>query len=323
MNEFKKIERIKKILGKNSSDVLIGIGDDAAVVRWKSPKLVVTTDCQVEDVHFSLRYAEPQEIGHRLLAVSLSDIAAMGAVPKVAVVSLAFSESIDDKFIEKMYRGMGALARKAGVEIVGGNLSASTGKAFFDLTLMGELDGKPMTRGGANAGDFILCSGALGDSAAGFAALQKWGKAAKKKFPSLTKAHLTPTPSSEFGVKLGKWATSCLDVSDGLSSELNHLSKAAKLAFVVQEALIPVSASAQNLGEVLRKDPLQWALHGGENYGLLFTVPREHLEKVQRLAFDCRVALHAIGMVAKRKPEVLLEDDAKTTRLLPKGWTHF
>jgi thiamine-monophosphate kinase len=342
MNEFEQIEQIRRMAeskrGIRLDETIVGIGDDAAVLRWKSPHLVVTTDCQVEGVHFSFKTSSAEEIGYRLLAVNLSDLAAMGATPKAVLVSLCLGPTVDAPFVKKFYSGMLALARKASVQIVGGNISRSKHTSVFDLTAIGGMHAQPLLRSGARAGDLVAITGTLGDSAAGFFALKKLGPRARQRFGPQVVRHLRPVPRSEFGPRLVGLASSCIDLSDGLSSELHHLAAASGLGFWIDQKSLPVSQGLRRLAKEFNQDVSQWVLHGGEDYQLLFTVSPDHWKQVEKVARLTQTPISVIGFTDKQNanrgrgrtrrtrtaPSVkLLRVDGKTQALEAEGWVHF
>lgn len=330
MTEFEKIEAIKKWIrrarGKNSSRVIVDIGDDAAVIRRGGGDLVVTTDSQVEGTHFSLTFARPEEIGHRLLASNLSDLAAMGARAETVVVSLTLGASLGDRFLEGFYTGMGKLARRFDVDIVGGNLAKVRGPSVLDMTAFGTVRGEALRRGGARDGDLLAVTGSLGDSAGGLYALTKWKGAARTRFPRLAKAHLLPMPQSEFGPLLRGLASSAIDISDGLSSELHHLCAASGTAAWIEESRLPISAELGRLADSTERESLEWALHGGESYGLLFTVAPGKWSAVERAACKARTQVTVIGMIERSsaRTAVVIHLVSGNTETLPNGgWKHF
>lgn len=335
LSEFERIETFKRILGPTRVPVLVGIGDDAALLRWPSKNLVVTTDCQVEEVHFSTRFSKPEEIGHRLLAVNLSDLAAMGATPVAAVVSLAVPRTCSDRFLERLYRGLARTARHYGVQVVGGNLSRSPAKMFLDLTLFGAAR-RPVLRSGARPGHGVAVTGTLGDAAVGLQALRRWGERARAIYPMGTKAHLAPTPLVVFGQKLAPLASSGIDISDGLSSELNHLATQSQVSIVVDEDCLPISSSTRKICGRLGIRSTHEALHGGEGFNLLFTFSPSKWKKIQAAAKQSGVGVTQIGRVesvdrARSNGTPwglgtgvwLRTSDGRVVRLMPQGFQHF
>jgi thiamine-monophosphate kinase len=237
MNEIDIIEKIRKIAAKGPG-ITVGVGDDCAVFRPRAGQdLLFKTDPMIEDIHFK-REMNPATVGHRALARSLSDIAAMGGDPRLCLVSLALPEELGEKWINEFYSGLMGLARRTGTALAGGHL-AKAEKLFCDVIVCGSVPrGKAVLRSGARVGDALYVSGRLGGS---------W----ERRFE----------PRLDLGRSLRGRATSCIDISDGLSLDLFRLCKASEVAAEVDR--IPVARGAS----------LERALHGGEDYELLFTMP--------------------------------------------------
>lgn len=316
MNEFDWIAKIEKQVRRRDPRVRVGIGDDAAVLRRASTELALTTDALVESVHFDLRYASPEDIGHKALAVNLSDLAAMGATPRFAQVSLALPARKADAFLPGFYRGLAALARRFGVTVTGGNLSRSPGPIFVDVTAIGELR-RPLLRSAARPGDRIGVIGVLGEAAAGLALLKKFGRAAEKTWPALTRAQLRPMPRVKEALRLADRLHAAIDVSDGLVAELGHLAKASQVTVEFDAESLPVSEALRSAARKLKCDPLAWVLGGGEDYALLVTAPRAAEGKLKKQG------VRWIGEVVKGMPEVRARVAGEVVRLTPNGFDHF
>jgi thiamine-monophosphate kinase len=311
--EFSLIRKIQRLLGKPSREVLVGIGDDAAVIRSPGERLLVTTDSQVETIHFRREFSKAQDIGHKALAVNLSDVAAMGGTPRYAVVSLGLNRGLNDKFVLDVYRGMKKLAERHGVEIVGGNVARVPTHFFVDITLLGCAPKRYLTRQGTKPGDCVAVTGDLGASAAGLAALK-----AGKSSPLISR-HTRPNPRVREGRLLcesGK-IHSLIDVSDGLASELHHLAERSGVGFRIFGENVPISAQTQRLARALGKKPLDWALFGGEDYELLFTFSPKQAKALAAWARKHRISYTVIGQATRRG----LELDGRS--LSHRGWDHF
>jgi thiamine-monophosphate kinase len=289
----------------------LGIGDDCAILRPRPrEELVVTTDLSLENVHFRRDWHPPQSVGHRCLARGLSDLAAMGARPEAAFLSLALPGALTGLWMEGFLDGLMALAERHGVLLAGGDM-AKAPTVVADIVLLGSVPkGKSLLRSGAAAGDVIYVTGALGGSAAELCALER----RPAKFRATETAghpHLYPEPRLAAGRKLLRLATAAIDVSDGLSTDLSHLCEESGLAAEINAEALPVDARAT----------LQQALHGGEDYELLFTAS----PKTRVLSQLAEVATHAIGRMKKRGrgPQVELHQDGKKAALTAGGWEHF
>jgi thiamine-monophosphate kinase len=289
----------------------LGIGDDCAVLRpRRNQEVVVTTDLSLENVHFHRQSHPPESVGHRCLARGLSDLAAMGARPEAAFLSLALPEELTGEWMERFFNGLMALAERCQVPLAGGD-TAKAPMVIADIVLLGSLPkGEALLRSGARAGDLLYVTGALGGSAAELLALEQ--QPANFSGPSTAgHPHLYPEPRLTAGRKLRRLATAAIDVSDGLSTDLAHLCDENGLAAEVDAAAIPVDARAT----------LEQALHGGEDYELLFTASPKNLIPNQLGG----VSVHPIGRMKKRGkgPQVTLDRDGLSTELVAAGWEHF
>lgn len=318
--EFALIDKIRRTIGRPSRNVLIGIGDDAAVLRSPNGKLVITVDSLVEGIHFDLKYTTPIELGHKALAINLSDIAAMGAQPSFAVVSLGLGKA-DERLVTEIYRGMRSLARKFSVDIVGGNLSRSP-HLFVDMAVIGEVR-RALTRSGARPGDIIAVTGTIGNSAAGLYTLKRWGKV--NHYWRFAKAHLLPEPRVKEGIQFSKsqGVTSLIDSSDGVASELRHIAQASGVGVLIDVEKLPISSELRRLAKKLGKEATDWALYGGEDYELLATIRKSQFSMIRRKFSYYGWKLTAIGEVIKRSGGMKLRSRGVSISLPPKGWDHF
>ena len=273
-SEFELIGRYFARLGAQRPDVRIGVGDDGAVlVPPASRELVAVTDSLVEDVHFP-KGSPPASIGHRAFAVNLSDIAAMGAEPAWALLALTLPES-DDAWLERFARAAGDLCRRHGVSLVGGD--TTRGPLSITVSLMGIVPiGVALERKGAQPGDAIFVTGSPGDSAAGLALEQNRLHVVDPMSAQILRDRfLFPTPRCEVGIALRGLASACIDISDGLGGDLEKLCAASGCGAEIDAAALPVSdALVTAVGRELARE---YALTGGEDYELLFTVPLARL----------------------------------------------
>ena len=280
-SEWQVIDRFFNHLGAGRTDVLLGIGDDAALLRPPpGMELVQTTDSLIEQVHF-LPGAPPRSLGHRALAVNLSDLAAMGATPAWALLSLTLP-SVDESWLAEFAAGFGRLARIHEVALVGGNLSRGPLNLTVQLTGLVPA-GTALRRSGARAGDEVWVSGTLGDAAMG--RLPDASAALRKRFEY-------PTPRVALGVALRAIASSCIDLSDGLLADLPRLAQASGCGVILDVDKLPLSPALQ-----ARAAGLSWqrALLGGEDYELCFTVPPENAARLSGVAELLEVALCCCG----------------------------
>ena len=272
--EFELIGRYFSRLGAQRADVRIGVGDDGAVlVPPASRELVAVTDSLVEGVHFP-RGSPPAAVGHRAFAVNLSDIAAMGAEPAWALLALTIPES-DEAWLGEFARAAGDLCRRHGVSLIGGD--TTRGPLSITVTLIGIVPiGVALERRGGQPGDAIFVTGSPGDSAAGLALEQNRLHVADRMTAQILRDRfLFPTPRCEVGVALRGLASACIDVSDGLGGDLEKLCAASGCGAEIDAATLPVSDALINA--VGREVAREYALTGGEDYELLFTVPLSRL----------------------------------------------
>ncbi len=297
MRETAIVDRIRNLAGKKNNSLLRGIGDDCAILRPRpNEDLVFTSDFVLEDRHFRRSTHQAADIGHKALARSLSDLAAMGSEPVFCLVSLAIPEELTGRWTKDFYRGLLALAAKYGVTLAGGDL-ARFGNILVDVICCGRVPrGQALLRSGAKPGDKLYVTGQLGGSAHGFATHR--GAAWRR--------HLRPEPRIEAGIALRKLRVSaCMDLSDGLSLDLARLCRESKVgADITSEFPLPVEAT------------LEEALHGGEDYELLFAAPPG--KKIPRTI--ARLSVTQIGTIVKARPG-LVRLDGRT--LKPKGFDHF
>lgn len=315
-----------------TSGLILGPGDDAALWRPRPGcDAALSCDLLAEGVHFDLRRTGPWELGARAAAVNLSDLAAMGAQPRAFLVSMAMPSrpSLGRDWLQAFHAGLHAWMQAFGAEPAGGDLSASKGGVFIDVTVLGEVEqGRALRRSGAKPGDAVYVSGPLGGSAAGLALLSRKG-VAKGLDPGLCalleKRHTLPVPK----VLAGRWllqekaATACIDISDGLASEAWHLSRESGVALRLEAAAVPLAAGLAAVAKRLGRQPLDLALHGGEDYELLFTVPPRQIELVEtKMAHYAACTPHRIGTVAKGKG-VQLRQGSAFKALRDGGYEHF
>ena len=325
VGEHDLIARVRARVPPAPAWVAIGLGDDAAVVEPARNLLeVLTTDALVEGVHFDRAFTPPRAIGHRALAVNLSDLAAMGASPRSALLSLALPPALPLADFEAVLDGFMALAAAHGVALIGGNITRSPGPLMADVTAIGTARRRRvLSREGARPGDEIWVSGEIGAAAAGLQSLSAGGRAGEP-MAACEAAFLEPQPRVRLGTLLGRnrAASACVDLSDGLADGLHQLAGASGVGLVVDGAAIPVSAGARGWFEARHADPLAAAITGGDDYELLFTVRprgRSRFETVRRQARGLR--LTKIGTV-RREPGVLMTRGGMSGPV-PSGYIHF
>ncbi len=328
LGEFALIERLRRRHPAGRTQVRLGIGDDAAVLR-PSPgcELVVTSDMLVEGIDFDLSTGVSfDQIGYKSMAANLSDVAAMGARPVAFLVDLAAPGSTAVDAIEDFYRGLDRLARRHGLTLIGGDLSRSPQKIFISLAVLGEVGiGRAVRRRGARIGDHLYVTGSLGDSRAGLQILKR----RRSKRPAggfraaLLRRHLYPTVRLPLGRLLGErgWARCMIDLSDGLASDLRHLCEAGRVGARLELDRLPISPS---LRAYAGRSAAEFALKGGEDFELLFSVAPKNSAAVRRAGKRLGVRLTCIGRIVSRKRGIaLVHGSGRVEPLLARGYEHF
>ncbi|GAB4329304.1 MAG: thiamine-phosphate kinase [Candidatus Zixiibacteriota bacterium] len=329
IGEFNLIERIRAICGTDRSpDTILGIGDDAAVIRLAEDRaLVATCDIQVEDVHFRWESITPSQLGRRSMAVNLSDIASMGATPAYALTSLAIPPSLPVTRFDKIFSGMHDELEEYGAFLIGGNLAGTAEKLVIDVFMWGMIDpARLLTRSGAQEGDAIFVTGALGSASAGLDVLARYGPSCSDEYVDVVRAHLEPRPRVREGVAIAQsgLATSMIDVSDGLAADIGHICDSSGVGVEIDEFQIPFDAVLFKIARTAEKDLREYTLYGGEDYELLFTVRSTDTDAMMRLAQDHGFAVRCIGRVVPKDAGRTLIDPQGTRHALdPKGWDHF
>lgn len=268
--EFELIDRITADL-EVRDDVLLPVGDDAAVLRL-SGDTVVTTDMLIENVHFKRQWSPARAVGRKAVAVNVSDVESMGARPSSVVVALAFPKDLDQAWVAEFEEGVKEECATAGVSLVGGDLSSAAIIAVC-VTAIGDLEGRrPVTRSGANAGEVVAVCGRLGWSAGGLAVLQGGFRSPKE----LVAEHLTPTvPYGQGALASAAGATSMLDISDGLLADLGHLVERSDVGIEIETARVEIPEGVERVAAATGKPALGFVLAGGEDHALAATFRNE------------------------------------------------
>jgi len=315
MNEFEFIKNIKK------KYVLDLIGDDCAVLPKDSTSdLLISADLLVEDIDFRLDWTTPELIGHKALAVSLSDIAAMGGTPEWALLSIGIPSALwSAKFLDRFYDGWHELANRFGVKLAGGDISRTPNKLVIDSTVGGSVPvGQAVLRSGAKVGDSIFVTGPLGGAAAGLRLLNEGSKLDSGPRDQLLKKQLAPNARVELGQTLRESGavTAMIDLSDGVSSDLAHICRASEVGAVISANDLPFEAEVMEVAGSVDA-MLDLALNGGEDFELLFTASSE---KISQLNFD---DVFCIGEISETVGVVELDRNGKREILPPGGYRHF
>jgi len=315
MHEFEIINSFFKDQQAAQSDVVLGVGDDCAIVDVPSNKqLAITTDTLNADVHF-FADVHPADLGHKALAVSLSDLASMGAEPKWVTLNLSMTKS-DEKWLREFSAGFFALAKKHNVSLIGGDLTS--GPLSVTVQGLGLLpSGKKLTRSGAKVSDLIVVTGELGDAGLALKYLQKELLLDEKTGEKVLAKLNRPEPQCEVGQKLLDSASSCIDISDGLAADLEHILDNSKVGAEIFINDIPISNELKNTLPV--EQALKLALTAGDDYHLCFTVPESKKTELEKLNIKC----FQIGKIVEGKELIIYDQENNPIKLTSTGYQHF
>ncbi len=314
-----EFDLIAKYFTRPAKNAALGVGDDCALVNvTRGCELAISTDTLLSGVHF-FADADPFKLGHKALAANLSDLAAMGAIPRYVTLALTLP-SIDATWLEAFSRGFFALANAAGVELIGGD--TTRGPLSMTLTVLGEVDaGKALRRDRARTDDDIWVSGTLGDAALALRHLRKEIVLSSGHVePVLSRLHM-PTPRNSLGVALLECAEAAIDVSDGLIADLGHICERSSLAATLAWALVPQSPALMSAPLALRQ---ACALAGGDDYELCFTANENQRAAIEAVSASCGIALTRIGKMQAGQPEVTVDDEhGAPIKIAAAGFDHF
>ncbi|MDD3652965.1 MAG: thiamine-phosphate kinase [Desulfotomaculaceae bacterium] len=321
--EEKIISLINSKVSTTSSKVVTGIGDDAAVIDAGDRYEIITTDMLVEGVHFNLGFTDAYHLGRKSLAINLSDIAAMGGEPLYYLVAISLPGHTKVQFVEELYRGMQDLALIHGANLIGGDTVGAEEKVVIAVTATGQVKKDEIIfRHGAKPGDLVYVSGFLGDSAAGLKIMFEGlrGRLAPEIENYLIKRHIDPEPRLNLGRRLAvnKLASALNDISDGLVKKLWEIARSSEVQIKIDPETIPISDQLGCFSKCLDLSPIDLALHGGEDYELLFTVPPDQ----EVLLHKNKLLVKKIGRVVMKavQGEVCNQDGHL---LLDQGFMHF
>ena len=333
LGEFALIDRLTDDFPRKNKSTVKGVGDDCAVLGTGKKKTVVTTDMLVEGVHFDMMYTPLKHLGYKAVAISISDVAAMNAVPKQILVSIAVSNRYSVEALEELYAGIRLCCERYDVDLVGGDTATSRTGLIINVTAIGEVDQERITyRSGAQLHDLICVSGDLGSAYAGLLILEREKvtyqanpnfKPDLDSYDYVLERFLKPEPRMD----IVKWLaekevvpTSMIDVSDGLASELLHICKQSHCGCEVYEEHIPIDYQTSRVCSEMSQNmlPISNALNGGEDYELLFTIQQSDYEKIK----DSK-EVHIIGHITEEgAPAVLVTPQNTTIQLVAQGWQH-
>ncbi|HEX6540581.1 MAG TPA: thiamine-phosphate kinase [Ktedonobacterales bacterium] len=329
LGEFGLIARLTSDL-ETRSDVVLGVGDDAALL-YPGPNMLVvaTVDALVAGRHFLMAVATPEEIGRKALAVNLSDLAAMGAEPCWALISLLLPPSLEVGILDGVYAGLRSVAQRYGVAVVGGNVASTDGPLTIDITALGRCPrDEQVTRAGGRSGDLLVVTGPLGAAVAGLLVAREPERAtgvAQELLQRARSAMVSPVPRVGAGRALasGKLATAMIDISDGLAADLGHVCERSGVGAELDASLIPVDPAAAAIAPRYGRDPLTLALNGGDDYELLCALAPEHRDEALAALQATGCAPTVIGrLTAPDSGMTIRYADGTIERLTSKGWDH-
>ena len=332
LGEFGLIDRLsEKVKIKNSSTIQ-GIGDDAAVIDAGEHVKVISTDLLMEGIHFDLSYVPLPHLGFKAVAVNVSDIAAMNAIPKQITVSIGLSNRFSVEAVDALYEGINAACEHYGVDLVGGDTTASGSGLAISITAIGEAKKEDITyRSGAKASDILCVTGDLGAALIGLQILEREKqvflsnpdmKPELDKYTIVTGRQLKPDARMDIVhelKELGVKPTSMMDISDGLASEIFHICKQSDLGATIYEDKLPIDKQTFDTAIELNLDPITCVLNGGEDYELLFTISQEDFPKLEK-----HPDIHFIGHMTKSEEGKFLVTKSDTAvQIKAQGWRHF
>jgi thiamine-monophosphate kinase len=331
ISEDELVRAIRKVLSGEAPGVAIGIGDDAAVVNAGRHHTILTTDMLVVGVHFVRAAASAHDIGHKALTVNVSDVAAMGGSPRYALASIGIPPEVETPWVIELYGGIREAAADYGLAVIGGDTNRA-GKVVLSITVVGTVArDHAVTRSGARPGNRLVVTGSFGAAAGGLRLAQSDPHQVREALASdwgrrLVQAHLRPVARVGEGETLAsEGATAMIDVSDGLALDLSRLCAESRVGATVTLADVPVADGLEDLAKAFdgQFDPLDLAMHGGEDYELLAALPPEAVEgAAEKLVERFGTGLSVIGTVTEEGVRAVGEDGVERT-LEPRGWDHF
>lgn len=327
ISEDELIERIRRLIPSSAGGVLrLGIGHDAAVIHPAGRNWVVTCDQFLEGVHFLAEKHPPESVGYKSLVRATSDVVAMAAQPRLFLLSLVLPAERTGVWFNRMLSGMARASRLLGLRLAGGDTTRSLGKngrVALNLVVLGEAtQGARMGRAGAKPGDAIYVTGVLGRAQLGLEVLFRGGTK-QRKYRELLTRHYYPTLPRDFAAWLGRnrLASAMMDVSDGLSTDLGRLCKSSGVGARIYADQIPAVDIPESLQRSTQLDPLTLALHGGEDYGLLFTIPKSKASRIPSISGRTRIS--RVGEIVHGSGVSIVTADGDSSPLTPGGWDPF
>jgi thiamine-monophosphate kinase len=332
LGEFGLIDHLSEKVKIKHASTIKGIGDDAAVIDAGDHVIVVTTDLLMEGVHFDLSYAPLPHLGFKAVAVNVSDVAAMNAIPKQITVSIALSNRFSLEAVDALYEGIHAACEHYGVDLVGGDTTASRSGLAISITAVGEAKKEEISyRSGAKVNDILCATGDLGGALVGLQILEREKevflanpemKPDLEKYTLVTGRQLRPDARMDIIHELRDMKvvpTSMMDISDGLASEIFHICKASGVGALIYEDKLPIDKQTFDTAVELNLDPITCVMNGGEDYELLFTIDQKDFEKLEK-----HPDIHFIGHITKAEEgKFLVTKSGTAVQIKAQGWKHF
>ena len=332
LGEFGLIDRITKNITNKNNTTKIGVGDDAAVIDVGKDYLLLSTDMLIEGVHFDLSYMPIQHLGYKSISINVSDIAAMNGSPEQVVVSLGLSNRFSVEAVEKLYEGMKFACKDFNVDLVGGDTTSSPAGLIISVSITGRVEkDKVALRSKVEKGDIICATGDLGGAYIGLQVLEREKQVFLanpdmqpdlKKYPYIAGRQLKPEARMDIIHELAELNVrpkAMIDISDGLASELYHLSKQSDVGFFIYEDKLPIDKQTYDTAVEFNIDPITCVMNGGEDYELLFSISQEDFEKLKN-----HPDIHFIGYAAEKEKGInLVTKNQNVVPIKAQGWDHF
>ena len=332
LGEFGLIDKITKNITNKNNTTKIGIGDDAAVIDGGKDYLLLSTDMLIEGVHFDLSYMPIQHLGYKSISINVSDIAAMNGSPEQVVVSLGLSNRFSVEAVEKLYEGMKFACNDFNVDLVGGDTTSSPAGLIISVSITGRVEkDKVALRSKVEKGDIICATGDLGGAYIGLQVLEREKQVFLanpdmqpdlKKYPYIAGRQLKPEARMDIIHELAELNVrpkAMIDISDGLASELYHLSKQSDVGFFIYEDKLPIDKQTYDTAVEFNIDPITCVMNGGEDYELLFSISQEDFEKLKN-----HPDIHFIGYAAEKEKGInLVTKNQNVVPIKAQGWDHF
>lgn len=327
LGEFKLIDALTGANKINNESTFLGVGDDAAVIK-SDKKMVVTTDLLVEGTDFDIMYTPLMHLGYKAVVIGISDVCAMNGIPRQILVSISVSSKYTFEALEELYKGVHAACKQYNVDLIGGDTTSAVSGLTISVTAIGEIDTTEVKRSGASEGDLICVTGDLGGAYAGLQILEREKSVFKDQptmqpdlagFEYIIGRQLRPEARVdliELFTELKLLPTSMIDVSDGLASELFHLSKSSDIGVKIYEDKIPLDQQTYDVALSLNLAPSMCALNGGEDYELLFTIPQSDYDKIKN-SLDITVIGYC---TAPHEGKVMITKSDNVVELEAQGW---